>query len=193
MGIGIVLLFGLGFVVALSSVALIGLRNALKIADRGKRRRRLAVYLVIGLIGISPILRALYAAFGPPPDPMNALAEIFPQPLPSGIKPMAAADENSSDYWSYYIEIKADAQVVDALRNSRGMKAEVDPREINFRLPTNVRSPDFWPRENCTGLVLYRLEEHIFNKLPPPRTWQGIRLFYCPKEQTVFVWAVDVD
>ncbi len=155
----------------------------------------LAGFGFLALIGIAPIVNATlsFLGFYAHPEPMAALAEIFPPPLPKDIQPIEAYRYNSSDYWSLYVAMKTPPGDVETLRALRGLAVMTGGNDPTFKLPTSLRPPAFWPRENCPDLVVYESNGETFKELPSPGTWQNIRLFYCPRDQEAFVWSVDVN
>ena len=195
MGIGIVLVAGLSFVAFAIGLASWGLRRAALIRNRQLRTILFTGFGLLALAGILPIVNIglSFLGFYSHPEPIAALAEIFPAPLPQTIQPVAASRENSSDYWSLYIAVTASPDDLATLVAVRGLKPSSERNDQVVTLPTNVRPPAFWPRENCPGLTMYEPGSETFKKLPPPGTWQYIRLLYCPQDQEAFVWAVEVN
>jgi hypothetical protein len=195
MGIGIILLEGLIFVVTLISLAIWGLRRDLHVHNRWLRAVLLGSVGLLALVGIFPIANMClsFLGFYSHPDPIAALAEIFPSPLPKDIQPVEAYRENSSDYWSLYIAVRVGPGDLSTLHTLRNLTPSTGRNDLTFELPTTVKSPAFWPRQNCPDLVVYEEKAETFKKLPPPGTWEDIRLFYCPQDHQAFVWVVDVD
>jgi hypothetical protein len=189
MSIGIVLIGSLIFAMGCMSATVAIILGAQRIS---RRAFRYPLYVVAVLLSV-PALFAYANTISMLIWPQEAMAEIFPTPLPAGIKPIAAFRDRESDFYALHVALRLDAGGAEWLRQSRQLSPGPMP---GLRAPlagTNTSRPDFWPHDTCGNAIAHSRSAMEAAGPRGLRAFNDVYLLYCPGEGTAYVYAMKVD